>query len=112
MNNSVFKKAMENVRNHRDVRLVTTSKKIIKFVSEPNYHTTKWFSESLIELEMKKIKAKMYEPIYLGLSILHLSETLMHEFCCDYIKPKYGENAKFCYVDTDSFMINIKTENF
>ena len=89
MNNSVFRKTVKNVRNHRDIRLVTTSKKRIKLVSEPNYHTTKWFSESLIATEMTKIKVKMDKPIYLGLSILDLSETLIYEFWYDYIKPKF-----------------------
>ena len=80
MNNSVFGKTMENVRNHRDIRLVTTNKKRKKLTSEPNYHTIKWFSESLITIEMKKIKVKMDKPIYLGLSILDLSKTVMYEF--------------------------------
>ena len=61
---------------------------------------------------MKKTKVIMNIPIYLGLSILDLSKTLMYEFCYDYTKPKYGENAKLCYMDTDNFIINIKTEDF
>ena len=73
--------------------------------------TQQWLSESLIAIEMKKIKAKMHKPIYLGLSILGLNKTLMYEFWYDYIKPKYRNNAKLCYMDTDSFIINIKTED-
>ena len=96
MNNSVFGKTMGNVRNHRDIRLVTTDKKRSKLVSEPNYHTTKWFSESLIRIEMKKIKVKIDKPIYLGLPILDLSKTVMYEFLYNYIKPKYQNNAKLC----------------
>ena len=61
---------------------------------------------------MKKIKVKMNKPVYLGLSILEISKTLMHEFWYDYIKPKYQNNAKSCYMDTDSFIINVKTEDF
>ena len=61
---------------------------------------------------MKKIKVKMNKPVYLGLSILEISKTLMYEFWYDYIKPKYQDNAKLCYMDTDSFIINIKTEDF
>ena len=60
MNNSVFGKAMENVRSHRDIKLVTTDKKINKLVSEPNYHTTKHFSENLLVIEMKKTKVIIY----------------------------------------------------
>ena len=61
---------------------------------------------------MKKIKVKMNKPVYLGLSILEISKTLMYEFWYDYIKPKYQNNAKLCYMNTDSFIINIKTEAF
>ena len=70
MNNSVFGKTMENVRKHRDIKLVTTDKRRNQLASEPNYHTTKYFSENLLEIEMKKTKVKMIKPIYLGMSIL------------------------------------------
>ena len=112
MNNSSFGKTMENVRNHRDIKLVTTEEKRSKLVSEPNYHTTKHFSENLLAIEMKKTKVKMNKPVYLGMSILDISKTLMYEFWYDYIGPKYGDKAKLCYTDTDSFIINIKTEDF
>ena len=69
MNNAVFEKTMGNVRKHRDIKLVTTDKRRNRLVSEPNYHTKKWFSENLLAIEMKKTKIKMNKPIYLGLSI-------------------------------------------
>ena len=78
MNNAVSGKIMENVRNHRNIKLVTTHKKINKLVSEPNYHTTKHFSENLLAIEMKKTKVTMKKPVYLGMSILHISKTLMY----------------------------------
>ena len=109
MNNSVFGKTMENVRKHRDIKLVTTDEKRNKLVSEPNYHTTKHFSENLLAIEMKKTKVKMNKPVYLGMSILDISKTLMSEFWYDYIKPKYGDRAEIFYMDTDSFIIHIKT---
>ena len=112
INNALFGKTMENVRKHRDIKLVTTDEKRNKLVSEPNYHTTKRFSENLIAIEMKKTKVKMNKPIYLGMSILDISKTLMYEFWYDYIKPKYQDKAKLCYMDTDSFAIYIKTEDF
>ena len=84
MNNSVFGKTMENVREYRNVKLVTTDKRRNQLVSEPNYHTTKWFSENLVSIEMKKIKVKMNKPVYLGLSILEISKTLIYEFWYDY----------------------------
>ena len=112
MNNSVLGKTMENVRKHRDIKLVTTNKKRSQLVSEPNYHTTKWFSESLLATEMKKIKIKMNKPVYLGFSILEINKTLTYEFWYDYMKPKYGDKVKLCYMDTDSFIMHIKTQDF
>ena len=112
MNNAAFGKTMENVRKHKDIKLVTTDKRRNRLVSEPNYHTTKWFSENLLAIEMKKAKVKMKKPIYLGLSILEISKTFMYEFLYDYMKPKYGDNVKLCYMDTDSFIMHIKTEDF
>ena len=111
MNNAVFGKTMENVRKQRDIKLVTTDKRRNQLTSEPNYHTTKYFSGNLMAIEMKKIKLKMNKPIYLGMSILDISKTLMYEFWYDYIKPKYHDRAKLCYMDTDSFVIHIKSED-
>ena len=112
MNNSVFGKTMENIRKHRDIKLVTTDKNRNKLVSEPNCHTINYISEDLSIIEMNKTKIKMKKPIYLGLSILEISKLLMYEFWYDYMKPKYNDNVKLCYMDTDSFVINIKTEDF
>ena len=112
MNNAVFGKTMENVRKHRDIRFVTTDKRRNQLVSEPNYQTRKRFSEDLLAIEMKKIQVKMNKPVYLGMSVLDNSKTLMYEFWYDYIKPKYGDRAKICYIDTESFVIYIKTEDF
>ena len=103
---------MENIRKHRYIKLVTTDKKRNKLASEPNYHTTKYSSENLIAIEMKKTKVKMNKPISLRISILDISKTLMYEFRYDYIKPKYQDKAKLCYMDTDSFIIKIKTDDF
>ena len=112
MNNSVFGKTMENVRKHEDIKLVTTEDKRSKLVSEPNYHPTKYFSENLLAIEMKKTKVIINKPVYLGMSILDISEMLIYQFWYDNIKPKYRDRAKLCYMDTDSFIIYIKTEDF
>ena len=112
MNNAVFGKTMENVRKHRDIKLVTADKRRNQLVSEPNYHTTKYFSKNLMVIEMKKTKVKMNKPVYLGMSILDISKTLMYEFWYDYIKPQHQDNAKLCYTDADSFIIHMKTEDF
>ena len=112
MNDAVFGKTMEKVRKHRDIKLVTTDERRNQLVSEPNYHTTKCFSENLLAIQMRKTKVKMNKPIYLGMSILDISKTLMYEYWYDYMKPKHGDNVKLCYTDTDSFIIDIKTEDF
>ena len=80
MNNAIFGKIMEDVRNYRDIKLVTTNKRRSQLVSEPNYHTSKYFSEHLMAIEIKKTKVKMNKLIYLGMSILGTSKTLTCEF--------------------------------
>ena len=81
---------MENVKKHRDIKLVTTDKRRNQLASEPNYHTVKCVSQNLMAIEMKKkTNVKMNKPVYLGMSILDISKTLMHEFWYDCIKPKY-----------------------
>ena len=112
MNNAVFGKTMENVRKQRDIKLVTTDKTRTQLESERNYHTTKWFSENLLAIEVKKTKLKMNTSVYLGWSILEISKTLMYEFWYDYVKPKYGDNVKSCDMSSDSFIMHIKTEDF
>ena len=68
---------METVRKNRDIKLVTTDKSSNQLVSELNFHTTKYFSENLLVIEMKKINVKMNKSVYLGLSILKISKKLM-----------------------------------
>ena len=111
MNNAVFGKTIENVRKHRDIKLVTTERRRNYLVSEPNYHTTKFFTEHLLAIEMQKTEILMNKPVHLGFSILELSKILMYEFWYDYVKPKYGKKAKLCWKDTDSFIVYIKTDD-
>ena len=112
MNNAVFGKTMENVRKHRDIKLVKADKKRNKLVSEPNFHTMKLIDNNLAIIEMRKVKVKMSKPIYLGLSILDISKITMYKFWYDYVKIKYQDKARLCYMDTDSFVVNIKTKDF
>ena len=132
MNNPVFGKTVENMRKHRDIKRVTTEQRKNYLVSEPNYRTTKFFTEDLLAIEMRKTQILINKPIYLGLSILDLSEnvmrktqvlinkpvylglsilvlskSVMYEFWYDYIKPKCGENAKLFYMDTESFIVHL-----
>ena len=91
MKNAVFGKTMENVRKHRDIKLVKTDKKRNKLVSEPNYHTVKLIDDNLAIIEMKKVKVRINKPIYLGMSILDISKIVMYEYWYDYIKINMGK---------------------
>ena len=101
MNNSVFGKTMENIRNHKDMKLVTSDKKYLKYVMKPNFKDGHPFSKHLFAVEMGKREITMNKPVYLGQAILDLSKTLMYEFHYDYMRSKYGSKVKLCYMDRD-----------
>ena len=112
MNNSVFGKTMENIRNRVNIKLVDTGEQFKKLAAKPNYQSRKIFNENLVSVHMKKTSLTMDKPVYLGMSILDLSKTLMFDFHYKYIKPKYGNHAKLLFTDTDSFLYEIQTEDF
>ena len=112
MNNSVFGKTMENIRNRVNIKLVNTGEKFKKLVAKPNYESRKIFNENLVSVHMKKTSLTMDKPVYLGMCMLDLSKTLMFDFHYQYIKPKYGDKAKLLFTDTDSFLYEIQTEDF
>ena len=112
MNNSVFGKTMENIRNRVNVKLVNSGEQFKKLAAKPNYGSRKIFHENLVLVHMKKTSLTMNKPVYLGMSILDLSKTLMFDFHYKYIKPKYGNKAKLLFTDTDSFLYEIQTEDF
>ena len=113
MNNSVFGKTMENIRNRVNVKLVSTKEKLKKLVAKPNFKgPPKIFNENLVSVHMKKTSLTMNKPVYLGMCILDLSKIIMFDFHYNYIKPKYGNNAKLLFTDTDSLFYEIQTEDF
>ena len=113
MNNSVFGKMMENIRKHRNIKLVTTEEKCLHMVMCSNFKSRVLFGENLMGCEMGKIKVVMNKPVYLSQVILDLNNIVMYEFHYDYMVPKYGlEKLKLCYMDTDSLVYDIKTEDF
>ena len=112
MNNAVFGKTMENVRYRRVVKLVTKEEKRKKLVCETNYNSCKQFSNTLMATEMRKTEVLMDKPIAVRQAILDISKTLMYEFWYDYLKPKYQDNIKLCYMGTDSFILQIQTDDF
>ena len=112
MNNSVFGKTMENIRNRVDIKLVNDKKQAEKLSAKPNFNHCNIFSEDLVAIHMKKTKLVFNKPVYLGMCMLDLSKTLMYDFHYNYIKRKYGDKAKLLLTDTDSTMYEIQTEDF
>ena len=112
MNNSAFGKTMENIRRHRNIKLVNNKEEYLKTVMKPNFKSGTLLGDDLMGCEMGKVKVVMNKPVYLGQAILDLSKIIMYEFHYDYMIPKYGENIKLCYMDTDSYVYDIKTEDF
>ena len=92
---------MESLRKHRNIKLVTIEWRRSYLVSEPNHHTTEFFTENLLAILMNK-------QVYLSLSKLDLSKTVMFEFWYDYVKPKYGEMEN---LDTHSINVHVKTND-
>ena len=111
MNNSVFGKTMENVRNRVTIELVKDAEKAAKLVNKPNFEELKIFDEFLIAVKMRTTKVKMNKPVYVGMSILDLSKTLMFSFQYEYVKKKW-EKSEVLYTDTDSLVLKIETEDF
>ena len=113
MNNSVFRKTMENIRRHRDIKLVNNKEDYLKQVIKPNFKGGVLMGADLISCEIVKVKVKMNKLVYLGQAILDLSKTIMYEFHYDYMKRKYSESdLKLLHMDTDSLVYDIKTEDF
>ena len=120
MNNAVFGKTMKNIRKHRNIKLVTNTELYLKTIMKPNFKSGTLFGENLMGCERGKIKVMMNKPVYLGQAILDLSKIVMYEFHYDYMLLKYArgvgtayeDNLKLCYMDTDSLVYHIKTEDF
>ena len=113
MNNSVFGKTMENIRNRVVVKFATDQDQLRKYVAKPNFKgPPKIFNENLVLVHMKKTNLIMNKPVYLGMCILDLSKTIMYDFHYNYIKTKYGDKAKLLFTDTDSLMYEIQTDDF
>ena len=112
MNNSVFGKTMENIRNRKNIQLVTSEKSALKLIAKPNFKHRTIFTENLIAVHMGKTRLIFNKPVYVGMCILDISKTLMYDFHYNYIKKKYGEKALLLMTDTDSLCYEIETEDF
>ena len=111
MINAAFSNTVENVRKHRDIKLVRTKRRRNYLISDPSYYTKKFFTENVLAIEMKKTQKIMNKPVYLGLLILDIRKIAIYEFWYDYIKWKYSGKSKLCYMDTDSFIAHTKTDD-
>jgi len=112
MNNSVFGKTMENIRNRVNIKLVTSESEAKKLTNQSNFKSFTIFSENLVAVHMNVTKLKFDKPVYLGAAILDISKILMYDFHYDYIKHKYGNKAQLLFTDTDSLMYHVHTEDF
>ena len=112
MNTSVWK-TMENIRKHRNIKLVNNKEDYLKNVMKPNFKSGTLLGSDLMSCEMGKVKVIMNKPVYLGQAILDLSKTIMYQFHYDYMKCKYDDNKlKLCYMDTDSLIYSKKPKTF
>jgi hypothetical protein len=111
MNNSVFGKTMENLRKRVDVRLVNKESALLKLSASPMFVSQKIFNENLVAVKKIKESLTLNKPAYVSMCILELSKTLMYDFHYNYIKKKYGDQARLLFTDTDSLMYEIKAED-
>ena len=119
MNDAIFGKMMENIRKHRNIKLVMNKESYLRTVMKPNFKSCVLFGENLMGCEMGKVKVVMNKPVYLGQAILDLSKTVMYQFHYNYMKQKYNSDRlhlrgasclQLCHKDTDSLVCHIKTK--
>jgi len=113
MNNSVFGKTMENLRNRVDIKIVRTNetKKIRKLVASPQFSRHVFFSNDPVGIDMRKSKLILNKPVYTGMTILDNSKILMYDFFYNELKKQYGSRCELLYTDTDSLLLEIETDN-
>ena len=110
MNNSVFGKTMENLRNRVDIKIVRSNEtnKIRKLVASPLYSRHVMFSNDLVGIDMRKSRLMLNKPVYTGMTILDNSKILMYDFFYNKLKKQYGPKCELLYTDTDSLLLEIE----
>jgi len=113
MNNSVFGKTMENLRNRADVKIVRAREenKIRKLVSDPSYSRFTLFSNDMAGIHIHKRRLVLNKPVYTGMTILENSKLLMYDFYYNILKGRYGPRCDLVYTDTDSLLLDIQTDD-
>ena len=108
---STYGKLIQNVRNRREIKLVTDGDQYEKLVAKPTYQSTVHFSDNFAAVELIKTKTVLDQPLFVGFAILELARLHMQQFHYGYIIPKYGNRAELLYTDTDSFIYRFQTED-
>jgi len=111
LNNSVFGKTMENLRNRVNITLCNDEIKVKKLIASPTFKHFEIINENLVMVHRLRAKIKMNKPIYTGFSILELSKVHMYKFHYDTMMTKYGLNCRLLFTDTDSFCYHVVTED-
>ena len=113
MNNSVFGKTMENLRNRADIKIVRSNEtdKIRQLVASPLYSRHVIFSNDMVGIDMRKSRLLLNKPVYTGMTILDNSKILMYDFFYNHLKKQYGQRCEFLYTDTDSLLLEIKADD-
>ena len=112
MKNSIFSKTLHNIRNRVDIPLISTDKAAQKLAAMPNYDCCTIFDENIIVVHMKKTNLYFNKPVYLGISILHLSKSMVCDFHYNYTETKYVDKIILLFTDNDSLAYEIKTKHF
>ena len=111
MNNSVFGKTQENLRNRVNVEVITRRHIALKRIAKPTFIRSQLIRDDLVIIQCTKTTLKLNKPIYVGFSVLDLSKLLMYRFHYDKMIPKYGNNIDLCFTDTDSLLYEVRTKN-
>uniref|UniRef100_A0ABD2VS85 DNA-directed DNA polymerase n=1 Tax=Trichogramma kaykai TaxID=54128 RepID=A0ABD2VS85_9HYME len=114
INNAIFGKTMENVRKRVDVKLVPKWEGRYgaeSLISKPNFHSQAIFDENLVAIQLSRMTITIDKPVYVGLSVLDISKTLVYRFHYDYMRDRFGSNCKVLYTDTDSLVYEIRKQD-
>ena len=112
LNNAVFGKTCENLLGRTEYQLVGSRKQALKYISKPTFKDYTVYNETLAGIHLDPSKVVLNKPSYVGIAVLDLSKTLMYDYFYNNVKAKYGDRARLQMTDTDSFLLEIQTEDW